>query len=137
MEEKPEKPKSHYAIPGLYFYDQQVVEIAKNLKPSTRGEIEITDLNREYLKKEQLNVQLLGRGYAWLDTGTHDSLLQAANFIETIQKRQGYYIGCVEEIAFRMGYIGKKQLLGLSESMIKTEYGNYLNYVATGEGFNG
>jgi len=135
LEEKPEKPKSHYAIPGLYFYDQQVVEIAKNLKPSSRGEIEITDLNREYLKKEQLNVQLLGRGYAWLDTGTHDSLLEAANFIEAIQKRQGYYIGCIEEIAFRMGYIEKKQLLELSETMANTEYGSYLNYVATGEGF--
>lgn len=135
LEEKPEQPKSHYAIPGLYFYDQQVVEIAKNLEPSARGEIEITDLNREYLKKGQLNVELLGRGYAWLDTGTHDSLLEAANFIETIQKRQGYYIGCVEEIAYKMGYINKKQLLELSESMAKTEYGEYLKYVATGEGF--
>ena len=137
LEEKPEKPKSHYAIPGLYFYDNQVVEIAKNLKPSDRGEIEITDLNREYLKKRQLKVELLGRGYAWLDTGTHDSLLEAANFIETIQKRQGYYIGCVEEIAYRMGFIEKEQLMKLANEMIKTEYGQYLNYVAMGEGFNG
>ena len=137
LEEKPRKPKSHYAVPGLYFYDKKVVEMAKNLKPSSRGEIEITDLNNEYLKNDQLNVELLGRGYAWLDTGTHDSLLEASNFIETIQKRQGYYIGCIEEIAYKMGYIDNKQLLSLSDKMISTEYGKYLKYVARGEGFNG
>ncbi len=137
LEEKPEKPKSHYAIPGLYFYDKQVVEMAKNLKPSARGEIEITDLNKQYLKKGLLSLEIMGRGYAWLDTGTHDNLLEASNFIQTIQKRQGYYIACVEEVAFRMGFIDQKQLLRLSENMTNTEYGRYLRYVATGEGFDG
>lgn len=126
IEEKPEKPKSHYAVPGLYFYDNQVVELAKNLKPSARGEIEITDLNREYLKMGKLKVELFGRGMAWLDTGTHDRLLEAANFVETIQKRQGFYISCIEEIAYRKRFIDKEQLIKLAQLMIKTEYGKYL-----------
>ena len=126
IEEKPEKPKSHYAVPGLYFYDNQVVELAKNLKPSARGEIEITDLNREYLKMGKLRVELFGRGMAWLDTGTHDSLLEASNFVETIQKRQGFYISCIEEIAFRKGFIDHHGLLSLAEPLKKTEYGKYI-----------
>jgi len=130
LEEKPQHPKSHYAVPGLYFYDNQVVEIAKNLKPSPRGELEITDLNREYLKMGKLKVELFGRGMAWLDTGTHDGLLEAANFVETIQKRQGFYIACIEEIAYRMGYIDKEQLIKLAEPLMKTEYGKYLMDIA-------
>jgi glucose-1-phosphate thymidylyltransferase len=130
IEEKPEKPKSHYAVPGLYFYDNRVVELAKNLKPSARGEIEITDLNREYLKMGELRVELFGRGMAWLDTGTHDSLLEASNFVETIQKRQGFYISCIEEIAYRKGFIDREQLLKLSEPLIKTDYGKYLRDIA-------
>ena len=130
IEEKPEKPKSHYAVPGLYFYDNRVVEMAKNLKPSSRGEIEITDLNREYLKMDKLRVELFGRGMAWLDTGTHDSLLEASNFVETIQKRQGFYISCIEEIAYRKGFIDREQLLKLSEPLIKTDYGKYLRDIA-------
>ncbi|MGM0472353.1 MAG: glucose-1-phosphate thymidylyltransferase RfbA [Bacillota bacterium] len=130
LEEKPANPKSNYAVPGLYFYDNQVVEIAKNLEPSKRGELEITDINREYLTREQLRVQLLGRGMAWLDTGTHDGLLKAANFVETIQKRQGLYISCIEEIAYRMGYINKEDLLDLAEPLSKTDYGQYLKSIA-------
>ncbi len=130
IEEKPEKPKSHYAVPGLYFYDSKVVELAKNLKPSARGEIEITDLNREYLKMGKLRVELFGRGMAWLDTGTHDSLLEAANFVETIQKRQGFYISCIEEIAYRKGFIDREQLLRLAEPLLKTEYGKYMRDIA-------
>ena len=126
VEEKPEHPKSNYIIPGLYFYDNDVVEIAKNVKPSHRGEKEITSVNDEYLKRGKLKVELLGRGMAWLDTGTHDGLLEAANFIETIQKRQGVYVACLEEIAYNYGYIDEKSLLELSKPLKKTEYGNYL-----------
>ena len=130
IEEKPAKTKSHYAVPGLYFYDNHVIELAKGLKPSARGELEITDLNREYLNLDKLRVELFGRGMAWLDTGTHDSLLEAASFVETVQKRQGFYISCIEEIAFRMGYIDRKQLLKLAAPMLKTEYGKYLVDIA-------
>ena len=126
IEEKPNNPKSDYAIPGLYFYDEKVMEIAKKLKPSSRGELEITDLNREYLKMEELKVELLGRGMAWFDTGTHDGLLEASNFIAAIQKRQGLYIACIEEIAFNLGYITSNQLLELAESLSNTSYGKYL-----------
>ncbi len=126
IEEKPEHPKSHYAVPGLYFYDNKVVKIAKNLEPSARGEIEITDINNEYLKKGELRVKLFGRGMAWLDTGTHEGLLEASNFVETIQKRQGFYISCIEEIAYRKGYINKDELLKLVEPLKKTNYGKYL-----------
>jgi len=126
IEEKPEKPKSNYAVPGLYFYDNNVVQIAKNLKPSQRGELEITDVNREYLRRGKLNIQVLGRGFAWLDTGTHDSLLEASNFVQTVQKRQGLYVACIEEIAYRNGFITKDQLRMLAEPLIKTEYGQYL-----------
>lgn len=131
IEEKPVKPKSNYAVTGLYFYDNDVVGIAKKIKPSSRGELEITDLNKAYLAKKKLKVNLLGRGYAWLDTGTHDSLMDAAAFIKTIEDRQGLKIGCIEEIAFRMGYISKKQLLSLAEK-INTSYGDYLRMVAEG-----
>ncbi len=126
IEEKPEKPKSHYAVPGLYFYDNNVVEIAKNLTPSARGELEITDVNKEYLKRGKLRVELFGRGFAWLDTGTYDSLLEASNYVETIQKRQGFYISCIEEIAYRNGWISKEQLITLAKEMEKVEYGKYL-----------
>jgi len=132
LEEKPVQPKSHYAVPGLYFYDNQVISIAKNLKPSERGELEITDVNREYLKKGQLEVIPFGRGMAWLDAGTHDSLLEASNFIEAIQKRQGLYVACIEEIAYRMGYISREQLQDLAKSLKNTEYGEYLKNIADG-----
>ena len=126
IEEKPENPKSNYIVPGLYFYDNEVVNIAKNVQPSYRGEIEITSINEEYLKRGKLKVELLGRGMAWLDTGTHDGLLEAANFIETIQKRQGLYVACLEEIAYYKGYITKDDLLVRGEELKKTEYGLYL-----------
>ena len=126
LEEKPEKPKSKYAIPGLYFYDNTVVEKAKRLKPSKRGELEITDLNKLYLEEKSLKVNLLGRGFAWLDTGNHKNLLQASNFIETIQERQGNYVACIEEIAYKNGWITREQLKELARPLLKTEYGKYL-----------
>ncbi|NOU79498.1 glucose-1-phosphate thymidylyltransferase RfbA [Paenibacillus sp. LMG 31459] len=130
LEEKPLFPRSHYAIPGLYFYDHQVVEIARRIKPSRRGEIEITDVNTEYMRRGQLNVELFGRGMAWLDTGTPDSLLEAANLVETLQKRQGLYVACIEEIAFNRGYITKEQLQELARPLSKLAYGQYLSSIA-------
>ena len=132
IEEKPEHPKSNYAVPGLYFYDNDVVEIAANVKPSARGEIEITSINNEYLRRGTLRVETLGRGFAWLDTGNHDSLLDAADFVAAFQKRQGLYISCVEEIAYKRGFIDKEQLLKLAEPLVKTNYGKYLIEVANG-----
>lgn len=132
IEEKPEKPKSNYAVPGLYFYDNEVVEIAKNVKPSARGEIEITSVNNEYLQRGTLTVETLGRGFAWLDTGSHDMLLDAADFVAAFQKRQGLYISCIEEIAFKKGFITKEQLLKLAEPLLKTAYGQYLVDVSNG-----
>lgn len=126
LEEKPESPKSHYAIPGLYYYDNSVVEKAKNLKPSGRGEIEITDLNRVYLDESNLKVELLGRGFAWLDTGTYDGLADASDFVKTIQKRTGLYISCLEEIAYRNKWITKQELIKLGQTYEKTEYGKYI-----------
>lgn len=126
IEEKPEKPKSNYAVTGLYFYSNDVVQKAKNLKPSKRGELEITDLNRLYLEENRLNVKLLGRGFAWLDTGTFDSLLQASNFIATIEERQGLKVSCIEEIAYKKGFISKEQLLELAKPLSKNQYGQYL-----------
>ncbi len=132
IEEKPENPKSNYAVPGLYFYDNEVVEIAKNVKPSARGEIEITSINNEYLRRGSLMVETLGRGFAWLDTGNHDSLLDAADFVAAVQKRQGLYISCIEEIAYKKGFITKEQLLKLAEPLLKTDYGKYMVEVANG-----
>ncbi len=134
IEEKPAKPKSNYAVPGLYFYDNDVVEIARNVKPSARGEIEITSINNEYLRRGDLYVETLGRGFAWLDTGSHDSLLDAANFVATFQKRQGLYVSCIEEIAYKRGFIDRDQLLKLAEPLMKTNYGKYLVEVAEGLG---
>lgn len=130
IEEKPAEPKSNYAVPGLYFYDNDVVEIAKNIKPSPRGELEITDINNEYLRRGKLKVELFGRGMAWLDTGTHRGLLDAANYVEAVQTRQGLYVSCLEEIAYRKGYISKEQLLELAQPLLKTEYGQYLVKIA-------
>lgn len=129
IEEKPLQPKSHYSVPGLYFYDNEVIEVSKNIKPSARGEIEITAVNNAYLEQGRLSVEVLGRGMAWLDTGTYDGLLEASNFIATIQKRQGMYVSCIEEIAYYNGWISKGELLNLSRGY-KTEYGEYLKYIA-------
>ena len=130
--EKPKKPKSNYAVCGLYFYDKEAVKIAKNIKPSGRGELEITDVNNEYLKRKKIKVKLLGRGYAWLDTGTYDSLIDASMFIKTVEERQGLKIGCIEEVAYRMGFINKKQLRSLAKA-INTEYGEYLKRICADE----
>ena len=132
IEEKPEHPKSNYAVPGLYFYDNDVVEIAKNVKPSARGEIEITSINNVYLRRGTLRVETLGRGFAWLDTGNHDALLDAADFVAAFQKRQGLYISCIEEIAYKRGFITKDQLIDLAQPLLKTAYGKYLMEVAEG-----
>lgn len=132
IEEKPQVPKSNYAVPGLYFYDNDVVEIAKNVKPSKRGEIEITSVNNEYLRRGGLYVETLGRGFAWLDTGNHDALLDAADFVAAFQKRQGLYISCIEEIAYKRGFITREQLVNLAQPLLKTEYGRYLIDIANG-----
>ncbi|AOM81665.1 glucose-1-phosphate thymidylyltransferase RfbA [Salisediminibacterium beveridgei] len=134
IEEKPENPKSSYAVPGLYFFDNDVIDIAKQVKPSARGELEITSVIDHYMKEGKLKVQLTGRGLAWLDTGTHEALLEASNFVEAIQKRQGLYIACIEEIAFRKGYINANQLKILAQPLSKTDYGDYLMDIATTEG---
>lgn len=134
IEEKPAAPKSNYAVPGLYFYDNSVIEIARTIQPSTRGELEITAVNNEYLKRGKLHVETLGRGFAWLDTGNHDMLLAAANFVEILQKRQGMYVSCIEEIAYKKGFINREQLLKLAEPLRKTNYGTYLIELANMEG---
>jgi glucose-1-phosphate thymidylyltransferase len=126
IEEKPSKPKSRYAVPGLYFYDNSVVEVAESIKPSARGELEITDVNRVYLQQGRLKVELLGRGFCWLDTGTHESLQQASNYVQTVQERQGLKIACIEEIAWRMGYIDAAQVEKIAQPMLKNQYGQYL-----------
>ena len=131
LEEKPEKPKSHYAVTGLYFYDDRVVELAKALEPSPRGELEITDLNRRYLEAQELQVELMGRGHAWLDTGTHDSLLEAGQFIATLEKRQGLKVSCPEEIAYRRGWVTAEQLEALAAPLLKNGYGQYLHRLLT------
>lgn len=133
IEEKPEVPKSNYAVTGLYFYDNDVIEIAKNIEPSPRGELEITDVNKAYLEAGKLDVEVMGRGYAWLDTGTHESLLEAGTFIETIEKRQNLKVACLEEIAYRMGYISRAQLIKLAQPLKKNEYGQYMLRLATTE----
>ncbi|PEC56412.1 glucose-1-phosphate thymidylyltransferase [Bacillus cereus] len=130
IEEKPETPKSPYAVTGLYFYTNEVINIAKSIKPSDRGELEITDINKEYLSKGKMNVELLGRGFSWLDTGTHESLLEASQFIETIERRQGFKVACIEEIAYRMGYISREQLSELGEELGKSTYGKYIKEIA-------
>ncbi|MBQ3972417.1 MAG: glucose-1-phosphate thymidylyltransferase RfbA [Selenomonadaceae bacterium] len=132
LEEKPEHPKSNYAVTGLYFYDKDIVDVAKSIQPSARGELEITDVNRVYLERGKLHVQKMRRGYAWLDTGTHESLLQAASFVQTIQARQGLKIACIEEIAYRMGYIDAEQVLRLAEPLLKNDYGQYLEQMVKG-----
>lgn len=132
IEEKPEHPKSNYAVPGLYFYDNDVVEIAKNVKPSARGEIEITSVNNEYLRRGMLHVEKMGRGFAWLDTGSHDSLLDASDFVAAFQKRQGLYVSCIEEIAYKRGFIDRDQLIALAQPLLKTAYGKYMLEVADG-----
>lgn len=132
IEEKPENPKSNYAVPGLYFYDNSVVEIAKTIKPSARGELEITAVNNAYLERGDLHVETLGRGFAWLDTGNHDMLLAAADFVSAFQKRQGLYISCIEEIAYKRGFIDKEQLVKLAQPLLKTDYGKYLVEIAEG-----
>jgi glucose-1-phosphate thymidylyltransferase len=132
LEEKPKQPRSHFAVPGVYFYDSQVVDVAANLKPSARGELEITDLNRVYMERGELSVEILGRGYAWLDAGTHESLLQAATFIQAVEERQGMMISCPEEIAYREGFIDKAQLSKLADALKNNSYGDYLNRLAQG-----